>query len=130
MCLPKDHCLANAGTVPGNVLLSYVLFPCPKVREHSPNLEDGDGRVLTIKRKKCIRLTTGIKPPQRGTIKHEGINHTERYYKWYESMVGKSCKGKICPHLGTTMQVVGDKLICPLHNLRGSLREEVILNVK
>lgn len=82
---------------------------------------------IIVKRKKCLRLTTGIKPPPRGVKNYRGINTNERYYKWYESMVGQSCKGKVCPHRGTIMQVVGDKLICPLHNLRGSIEQEVII---
>ncbi len=64
---------------------------------------------VEIRRKKCVRLTTGIKPPR---IK-------EKYIEWYNTMIRKSCKGKKCPHLGTTMLEVNGQLVCPLHKLRG-----------
>lgn len=72
---------------------------------------------IVIKRRKCKRLTTGIKPPEKA----------EKYNKWYDSMVGKSCKGKKCPHLGTTMREENGQLICPLHNLKGCPTSEVIV---
>lgn len=82
---------------------------------------------IEIKRKKCVRLTTGINPPPPGSRNYKGKNTTKKYYQWYESMVGKSCKGKICPHRGTTMQEINGQLVCPLHNLRGSVESEVII---
>lgn len=41
--------------------------------------------------------------------------------------VGKSCKGKKCPHFGTTMIEKDGVLICPLHNLKGSLKTSKIV---
>jgi len=70
-----------------------------------------------IKRRKCRRLTTGIKPPPKA----------EKYNAWYLTMVGKSCKGKRCPHLGTVMHERDGKLVCPLHNLIGCPKKETII---
>jgi hypothetical protein len=72
---------------------------------------------IVIKKRKCRRLTTGIKPPPQ----------SETYNKWYDSMVGKSCKGKKCPHLGTKMREENGQLICPIHNLKGCPTSEVIV---
>jgi hypothetical protein len=72
---------------------------------------------IVIKRRKCRRLSTGLKPPPQA----------ERYNNWYDSMVGKSCAGKKCPHLGTTMREENGQLICPLHNLKGCPTSEVIV---
>jgi hypothetical protein len=72
---------------------------------------------IVIKRKKCKRLTTGIKPPGTAT----------KYHTWYKSMIGKKCKGKKCPHLGTTMLDQDGKWICPLHNLIGCPTTEKII---
>ena len=74
------------------------------------------GRIV-IKRRKCRRLETGINPP----------DDAKKYFAWYDSMVGKSCAGKRCPHLGTTMREENGQLICPLHNLKGCLTSEVIV---
>ena len=69
----------------------------------------GKFRGIEIRRRKCLRLTTGIKPP-----KIKG-----KYTAWYNSMIGKSCKGKKCPHLGTEMVERDGRLICPIHKLQG-----------
>jgi hypothetical protein len=76
---------------------------------------------IVVKRRKCRRKTTGIRPPS---------HKDSTYAPWYEKYVGKSCKGKKCPHLGTTMHLVGDKLVCPLHNLQGCPDKEVIIPLK
>ena len=76
---------------------------------------------IEIKRKKCIRLTTGIMPPK------EAQDKNSNYMKWYNSFIGKSCKGKKCPHLGTTMFEVDGRLVCPLHKLQGCLTSEKII---
>lgn len=73
---------------------------------------------IKVRRKKCIRLSIGIKPPSR----------KELYMTWYNSMVGKSCKGKKCPHLGTTMLEVNGHLVCPLHKLQGCPSTEKIIS--
>ena len=64
---------------------------------------------IVVKRRKCKRLTTGIVPPDFPSL----------YDTWYASFVGKSCKGKKCPHRGVPMIEYDGKLICPLHNLQG-----------
>ena len=46
---------------------------------------------------------------------------------WYNSYIGKSCKGKKCPHLGQVMIEHGDRYVCPLHNLVGSKATETII---
>ena len=85
----------------------------------------GDGKNKNIyhltriqyRKKKCIRTTTGIKPPP----------SSDNYDKWYQTFFGKSCKGKKCPHLGTKMLEHDGKLICPLHNLTGCVDKEIII---
>jgi hypothetical protein len=47
--------------------------------------------------------------------------------EWRKSMVGKSCKGKKCPHWGAIMSNIDGVLVCPMHGLHGSLEEEVII---
>ncbi len=75
---------------------------------------------IVIRRRKCKRLITGVNPPK------EAFKYG-KYAEWYNSMIGKSCKGKKCPHYGTTMQERGGKLICPLHNLIGCPTTEKII---
>lgn len=77
---------------------------------------------IVIKKLKCKRKITGIIPPARYTDKHS-------YWKWYDSYVGKSCKGRRCPHLGTSMMEVEGKLVCPLHNLHGNVKTETIIAI-
>lgn len=77
---------------------------------------------IEIKRRKCIILTTGIMPPS----KDKQFKNSD-YMKWYNSFIGKSCKGKKCPHLGTTMFEVDGRLVCPLHKLQGCLTSEKII---
>jgi hypothetical protein len=77
---------------------------------------------IVIKKKKCRRRTTGINPvsPQ-GSI-------SQMYNDWYKTYLGKSCKGKKCPHLGTTMLEVDGRLVCPLHKLNGCKTSEKIVD--
>ncbi|MFT3679464.1 MAG: hypothetical protein QM791_04275 [Ferruginibacter sp.] len=84
---------------------------------------------IVIRRRKCKRLTTGIKPPDRFRKNWMGetVKQAERYWAWYDSMIGKSCKGRRCPHLGTTMHEDNGVLICPLHNLHGCIKTEIII---
>lgn len=72
---------------------------------------------IVLKRRKCIRLTTGVKPPW----------IAQKYWQWRDSMIGKSCAGKKCPHLGTTMHEIDGELVCPLHSLRGDIKKEIII---
>jgi uncharacterized Zn finger protein (UPF0148 family) len=37
-------------------------------------------------------------------------------------MIGKSCKGKKCPHFGANMIEKNGELVCPIHNLKGDLK--------
>lgn len=71
---------------------------------------------IVYKRLKCKRESTGIIPPEKG-----------KYQVWYSSFVGKSCKGKKCPHLGQEMIEENGLLVCPLHNLKGCPEKEVIV---
>jgi hypothetical protein len=75
---------------------------------------------IVIKRRKCRRLTTGINPPSFTKENH-------KYIIWYNSMIGKSCKGRKCPHYGTLMKMVDGVLECPLHGLKGHPIEEKII---
>lgn len=71
---------------------------------------------IVYRRLKCKRESTGIIPPKKG-----------KYQDWYSSFVGKSCKGKKCPHLGQEMIEENGLLVCPLHNLKGCPEKEVIV---
>lgn len=75
--------------------------------------------VLGVVRRKCKRLTTGL----------TGARHLSlSYIAWYKSMIGKSCKGRKCPHFGTHMLDDGKDIVCPLHGLRGSKETEIIIS--
>ena len=84
---------------------------------------------FVIKRKKCIRLTTGLNPPNPQEFYYDNQRKGAKYWAWYRSMVGKSCRGRKCPHLGTIMHEQNGKLVCPLHNLVGDIEKEVIVNL-
>lgn len=86
-------------------------------------------RGFTEKIRKCKRLTTGIKPPNKHTNVY-GEPIASPFHDWVETMKGKSCKGKKCPHLGTTMFEENGVLICPLHNLISDEKQEIIVGVK
>lgn len=75
-----------------------------------------------------FKLTTTIKLKCKRTETGLIINHFMRdYWVWYRSMIGKSCKGKRCPHLGTQMLERNGQLVCPLHNLVGCKEKEIII---
>ncbi len=76
---------------------------------------------IVYKRRKCIRESTGVMPPR----KIEGSS--DMYWDWYMSYVGKSCKGRKCPHLGATMRERDGVLECPLHGLIGNKSTEKII---
>ncbi len=84
---------------------------------------------FVVKRKKCFRLTTGINPPNPENFDYHGERQWLKYWKWYQTMVGKSCAGKRCPHFGTVMHEQGGRLVCPLHNLTGDIETEVIISL-
>lgn len=71
---------------------------------------------IVIKRR-CARLTTGLKI----------FNAGNPFGDWYKTMIGKSCAGRKCPHRGTHMLERDGRLLCPLHNLQGSIEDEVII---
>lgn len=70
-----------------------------------------------VMKKQCIRLTTGLKV----------FNVGNPFSDWYKTMIGKSCAGRRCPHRGTYMLERDGRLLCPLHNLQGSIEDEIIL---
>jgi len=80
-------------------------------------------------RRKCQSLETGL--PIDENIARMGVNNVSKglklIIKWMDTMVGKSCKGRICPHKGAIMQEVNGKLICPMHNLMGCAKTEKII---
>lgn len=82
---------------------------------------------VVLKRRKCRRMVTGLRPPKRTDKDFYGRSKAEKYWNWYDKMVGKSCKGKRCPHLGTEMREQDGKLVCPLHNLIGDKETELII---
>lgn len=73
---------------------------------------------VQYRKRKCIRDTTGIAPPRLAL----------KYWRWYEEQIGKTCKGKKCPHLGHTMHEKNGHLECPLHGLIGDIKKEVIID--
>jgi hypothetical protein len=83
-----------------------------------------------VKKMKCLRLETGIIPPNPNYTNHLGERQGLKYWEWYGSMVGKSCRGKRCPHLGTKMLECNGVLVCPLHNLEGDIKTEKIITKK
>lgn len=77
--------------------------------------------------RECLRKTTGIKPKSPeylSSVHHPG---QKRYSDWVNTMIGKSCAGKRCPHLGTTMKNRNGQLVCPLHNLIGDKKTNKII---
>lgn len=82
---------------------------------------------IVVRKLRCKRTTTGIIPPKIGELDYFGKQLGEKYHTWYASMVGKSCKGKKCPHLGTMMKETNGVLVCPLHNLHGCVKTEKII---
>lgn len=75
---------------------------------------------IVFKKLKCKRLTTGIKPP----------DNSGKYHTWYKTMIGKSCAGKRCPHLGTMMLEEDGVFLCPLHGLIGDHKTNKIVSNK
>lgn len=75
----------------------------------------------------CRRTGTGLNIKWEEKGKANSI--FKRYFRWYDSMVGKSCAGKRCPHLGYTMKEEGGQLVCPLHNLKGDIKTEKIIPI-
>jgi len=92
-------------------------FDGPFHKENPYRMFVGD---VVVRRRKCKTLLTGVKPPDEAYKKG-------KFAKWYNSMIGKSCAGKKCPHLGTTMHERDGKLVCPLHNLIGCIETEKII---
>lgn len=74
---------------------------------------------IVYKRKKCIGLDTGLKTDM--------VDKDHDFFKWYNSMKGKSCKGRKCPHFGATMSEINGELICPMHGLKGDILTEIII---
>lgn len=74
-------------------------------------------------------MTTGIDPPSR-QVSEYGRNNLDKYQQWKESYEGKSCYGKRCPHLGTTMLDLGTHYECPLHKLKGNKKTNKIEEIQ
>lgn len=81
---------------------------------------------IVHKRKKCIRGNTGLGLPSSVPL-YRVTKQVLNFNKFFKEYEGKSCKGKKCPHYGTEMTVVGNKLICPLHSLEGDAKTEIII---
>lgn len=72
---------------------------------------------IVYKVRKCKRLTTGTMPPMLSRM----TGKKSEYLNWYNRYVGKSCRGKKCPHFGTNMIDKGDGvLVCPMHDIHAS----------
>lgn len=74
---------------------------------------------IIFKKKRCVRLTTGVNPPP--------MFFESKNSEWYQTMKGKSCAGRKCPHFGTVMIELNGILVCPLHNLKGDIIREIII---
>jgi hypothetical protein len=75
---------------------------------------------IVYKRKKCIRLDTGLYL--------DNVHPEHSFFQWQSSMLGKSCKGRKCPHFGAIMSEINGKLVCPMHGLIGDIKTEIIIN--
>jgi hypothetical protein len=75
---------------------------------------------IIYKRKKCISLQTGLYL--------DNVHPEHDFFKWAESMKGKSCKGRKCPHFGAVMNEINGLLVCPMHGLIGDIKTEIIIN--
>lgn len=62
--------------------------------------------------RRCHRSNTALYPQLFGET-------PLKWAEWARSMVGKTCRGKKCPHRGVEMQECNGLLLCPLHNLVG-----------
>ncbi|WEA01708.1 hypothetical protein [Mucilaginibacter sp. SJ] len=74
---------------------------------------------------KCEWERTGllfIKQP-----KEKQRENLKSYETWYESFVGRSCKGRRCPHYGTEMLENNGQLVCPMHHLTADLLTEKVM---
>lgn len=74
---------------------------------------------IVYKRKKCISLNTGLYL--------DNVHPEHDFFKWAESMKGKSCKGRKCPHFGAMMNEIDGELVCPMHGLKGDILTEKII---
>lgn len=93
------------------------------IQNEFPYLGNYIVKTVLFKKCKCKRLTTGVKPPVKYPFT---IDHP--YLKWYNGFIGKQCKGKKCPHFGTTMIDNGNGLlVCPMHDLHADgLTQKII----
>lgn len=76
---------------------------------------------IIYKKKRCIRINSGphVFLDKFHALKAGNIP-TIRYWNWYETMIGKKCAGKKCPHRGAIMIDNGAELVCPLHRLHAN----------
>jgi hypothetical protein len=79
-----------------------------------------------VKRRLLLeRQNTGLlfstEPPEAGS------ENLINYHAWYQSFVGRSCKGKRCPHFGTEMLERNGRLVCPMHHLTADAVNQVII---
>lgn len=61
----------------------------------------------------CERSVTGLLFPAQST----NPENLAAYEQWYRGFIGKTCKGRQCPHLGTEMLEQNGTLVCPMHHL-------------
>lgn len=77
---------------------------------------------IVYKKTVCMGLTTGVRPPVESIYPDDAP-----YMKWYNKYIGKSCKGKKCPHFGTMMIEDNGVLSCPMHGLHADSKTEIII---
>lgn len=75
-----------------------------------------------FKRRKCFRTFTGIV-----ILRPVIIKKYPKISKWYQDQIGKSCKGRICPHRQAPMIERDGVLECPMHGLIGCKDKEIII---
>ena len=72
---------------------------------------------------KCKRESTGLRFDADNVL-------PPKYTDWYQSYIGRSCKGRRCPHMGQTMLENNGQLVCPLHGLTACIEKEVIVPIQ
>jgi hypothetical protein len=70
---------------------------------------------ITYRSLKCERQDTGLAFSENPTEKQQ--KNLKNYHEWYQGFIGKSCKGRRCPHYGTIMFEKNGLLVCPMHHL-------------
>jgi len=72
-------------------------------------------QAITYRTLTCVRANTGISLPEIPNPQQQ--EKIDAYHQWYQRYIGQACNGRKCPHFGTTMLNLDNKLVCPMHGL-------------